>query len=174
MKSRPSATVETDLTMWSASAALKSGGVTAEPYREVDTATCAWRDARLKLAKVGLRPTRQRVLLGWLLFSRGKRHVTAEMLFEEAMNAGMPVSLATVYNVLNRFTAAGLLQQIGVDGSKTYFDTNTADHHHLFVEEQRSLMDIPSVNVDLHELPPALSGYEVARIELVVRLKRKN
>ena len=92
-------------------------------------------DVRTMLRKVGLRPTRQRMALGWILFAKGDRHLTAEMLFEEASKARVPVSLATVYNTLNQFTEVGLLRQVAVDGSKTYFDTNVSDHHHFFVEE---------------------------------------
>jgi Fur family iron response transcriptional regulator len=125
------------------------------------------------LRKVGLRPTRQRLELGWLLFSKGDRHLTAEMLFEEASKARVPVSLATVYNTLNQFTDAGLLRQVAVDGSKTYFDTNVSDHHHFFVEDENALVDIPSAKITVTEMPAALEGYEVARVEVVVRLKRK-
>ncbi len=96
------------------------------------------------LRKVGLRPTRQRMELGWILFAKGDRHLTAEMLFEEASKARVPVSLATVYNTLNQFTDVGLLRQVAVDGSKTYFDTNVSDHHHFFVEDANALVDIPS------------------------------
>ena len=79
------------------------------------------------LRQVGLRPTRQRMALGWLLFGKGDRHLTAEMLYEEATRAKVPVSLATIYNTLHQFTEAGLLRQVAVDGSKTYFDTNVSD-----------------------------------------------
>jgi Fur family transcriptional regulator, iron response regulator len=134
---------------------------------------CPWHDVRAMLRKVGLRPTRQRMELGWLLFSKGDRHLTAEMLFEEASNARVPVSLATVYNTLNQFTDVGLLRQVAVDGSKTYFDTNTSDHHHFFVEGQNALVDIPSTSVSIGDLPQVLEGYEIARVDVVVRLKRK-
>jgi Fur family transcriptional regulator, iron response regulator len=134
---------------------------------------CPWHDVRAMLRKVGLRPTRQRMELGWLLFSKGDRHLTAEMLFEEASNARVPVSLATVYNTLNQFTDVGLLRQVAVDGSKTYFDTNTSDHHHFFVEGQNALVDIPSTSVSIGDLPQVLDGYEIARVDVVVRLKRK-
>ena len=78
------------------------------------------------LRQVGLRPTRQRMALGWILFAKGDRHLTAEMLYEEATKAKVPVSLATVYNTLHQFTEVGLLRQVAVDGSKTYFDTNVS------------------------------------------------
>jgi len=134
---------------------------------------CPWHDVNEMLQSVGLRPTRQRMALGWLLFGKGERHLTAEMLYEEATLAKVPVSLATVYNTLNQFTDAGLLRQVAVDGSKTYFDTNVSDHHHFFVEGDNALVDIPSAKVLVSEMPTALDGYEIARVEVVVRLKRK-
>ncbi|KAF0119776.1 MAG: Fur family transcriptional regulator iron response regulator, partial [Xanthobacteraceae bacterium] len=85
---------------------------------------CPIHDVRSMLREVGLRPTRQRMALGWILFAKGDRHVTAEMLYDEATKARVPVSLATVYNTLHQFTEAGLLREIAVDGSKAYFDTN--------------------------------------------------
>src|SRR5215467_10723998 len=114
--------------------AAPSARLTAVPHPEAQRvdARCPWQDVRTMLRKVGLRPTRQRMELGWILFSKGDRHLTAEMLFEEASKARVPVSLATVYNTLNQFTDVGLLRQVAVDGSKTYFDTNTSDHHHFF------------------------------------------
>ncbi len=134
---------------------------------------CPWHDVKTMLRDVGLRPTRQRMALGWMLFGKGDRHVTAEILYEEALSAKVPVSLATIYNTLHQFTEAGLLRQVAVDGSKTYFDTNVSDHHHFFVEGENDLVDIPpsAVVVDSTPVPP--EGYEVARIDVVVRLRRK-
>ncbi len=90
---------------------------------------CPLSDLRDRLRRAGLRPTRQRLSLGWLLFGRGDRHLTAEMLYDEAMRAKVPVSLATVYNTLHQFTEVGLLRQLALDGSKAYFDTNPSEHH---------------------------------------------
>src|SRR6202166_785901 len=112
-----------------------------------DLTGCPWHDVKAKLREVGLRPTRQRMALGWILFGKGDRHVTAEMLYEEANKAKVPVSLATIYNTLHQFTQAGLLRQVAIDGSKTYFDTNASDHHHFFIEDQNDLMDIPATDV---------------------------
>lgn len=134
---------------------------------------CPFSDLRDKLRRVGLRPTRQRVSLGWLLFGKGDRHVSAEMLYEEAMRARVPVSLATVYNTLHQFTEAGLLRQLAVDGSKAYFDTNATDHHHFFIEKDDVLMDVPGEGVSVADLPEPPEGYEVARVDVVVRLRRK-
>ena len=98
---------------------------------------------RETLKEAGLRPTRQRVALGNILFGRGHRHVSAEGLHEEAVAARVPVSLATVYNALHQFTEVGLLREIAVDGTKTYFDTNTDNHHHFFDESSGAVSDIP-------------------------------
>jgi Fur family transcriptional regulator, iron response regulator len=134
---------------------------------------CPLSDLRDKLRRVGLRPTRQRVSLGWLLFGKGNRHITAELLYEEAMRARVPVSLATVYNTLHQFTQAGLLRQLAVDGTKAYFDTNPSEHHHFFVEQDEILMDVPSDCVRVSDLPEPPAGMEIARVDVVVRLRRK-
>ena len=134
---------------------------------------CPWHDVNEMLQAAGLRPTRQRMALGWLLFGKGARHLTAEMLYEEASHAKVPVSLATVYNTLHQFTEVGLLRQVAVDGSKAYFDTNNSEHHHFFIEDQNDLMDIPSSDVVVGKAPVAPEGYEIARIDVVVRLRRK-
>jgi Fur family transcriptional regulator, iron response regulator len=134
---------------------------------------CPWHDVKTMLRDVGLRPTRQRMALGWILFAKGDRHLTAEMLYEEASKAKVPVSLATVYNTLHQFTDVGLLRQVAVDGSKTYFDTNTTSHHHFFVEGENALVDIPGAEKIVDKTPDAPPGYEIARIDVVVRLRRK-
>ena len=134
---------------------------------------CPWHDVKSMLRDVGLRPTRQRMALGWILFAKGDRHLTAEMLYEEATKAKVPVSLATVYNTLHQFTDVGLLRQVAVDGSKTYFDTNTTAHHHFFVEGDNALVDIPGAAEMVTKTPAAPAGYEIARIDVVVRLRRK-
>jgi Fur family iron response transcriptional regulator len=134
---------------------------------------CPWHDVKALLRGVGLRPTRQRMALGWILFGKGDRHLTAEMLYEEATKAKVPVSLATIYNTLHQFTDVGLLRQVAVDGSKTYFDTNVSAHHHFFLEDDNALVDIPGTDVIVGKAPTPPEGYEVARIDVVVRLRRK-
>ena len=158
---------------------LPSGltGPTLQPpaaLAPVDRTGCPWHDVKEKLREVGLRPTRQRMALGWILFAKGDRHITAELLYEEAGNAKVPVSLATVYNTLHQFTDVGLLRQVAVDGSKTYFDTNASDHHHFFVEDENALVDIPATEAVMDKLPTPPPGYKIARVDIVVRLKRKD
>src|SRR5436189_5978422 len=111
--------------------------------RQPSLTGCPWHDVNEMLQAAGLRPTRQRMALGWLLFGKGARHLTAEMLYEEATHAKVPVSLATVYNTLNQLTDAGLLRQVSVDGSNTYFDTNVSAHHHRYLENSHELVHIP-------------------------------
>jgi Fur family transcriptional regulator, iron response regulator len=122
----------------------------------------------------GLRPTRQRVALAELLFAKGDRHLSAEELHEEALGVGVAVSLATVYNTLHQFTDAGLLRILSIEGSRTYFDTNTSDHHHFFVEGENRVMDIDSGNVTISNLPEPPEGMEVANVDIVVRLRPKS
>jgi Fur family iron response transcriptional regulator len=127
---------------------------------------------RSRLLAAGLRPTRQRVALGGLLFRKGDRHVTAERLFEEATAARLPVSLATVYNTLHQFTTVGLLREIAIDGARVYFDTNTSEHHHFLVKDGDGLYDIPGSHVDVSNLPEPPPGLKIARIDVVVRLRK--
>ena len=130
-------------------------------------------DCRDLLRQAGLRPTRQRMMLGEFLFSNGGRHVTADMIYTEAATANMPISRATVYNTLNQFTEAGLLRQIGIDGTKSFFDTNPGAHHHFFVDHEDRLLDVPAPGVEIDRLPEPLPGYEISRIDVVLHLRRK-
>lgn len=134
---------------------------------------CPWHDVNEMLQSVGLRPTRQRMALGWLLFSKGARHLTAEMLYEEATLAKVPVSLATVYNTLNQLTESGLLRQVSVDGTKTYFDTNVTSHNHFYLENSHELVDIADPHLVLQKMPDIPEGYEISRIDVVIRLRKK-
>ena len=127
----------------------------------------------MRVRDAGLRPTRQRIALAELLFAKGDRHLSAEELHEEALSAGVPVSLATVYNALHQFTESGLLRILAVEGSKTYFDTNTSDHHHFFIEGETRVFDIESGPVTVTNLPEPPEGMEIANVDIVVRLRPK-
>src|SRR5216110_840167 len=139
-----------------------AAGDSASSRARVDLTGCPWHDVKAMLRQVGLRPTRQRMALGWILFAKGDRHLTAEMLYEEAAKAKVPVSLATVYNSLHQFTEVGLLRQVAVDGSKAYFDTNVSEHHHFFVEGENAVVDIPGSDVIVDKQPTPPDGYEIA------------
>lgn len=125
--------------------------------------------ARLRYA--GLRPTRQRIALAKLLFQAKERHVTAEDLHEEALSAGISVSLATIYNTLHQFTQKELLREVVVKPGRSYFDTNTDEHHHFFHEKTGRLEDIPSNQIYVSALPDAPKGTKVRRIEVIVRVE---
>jgi Fur family iron response transcriptional regulator len=127
-----------------------------------------------RLRSAGLRPTRQRVALGMLLFGGEDRHVSAEMLHAEALTTGEQVSLATVYNTLHQFTGAGLLRELAIDGGKAYFDTNTSNHNHFFIETEGELMDIPGDSIRVDGLPEPPEGMRVSHIDVVVRLVPKD
>jgi len=122
------------------------------------------------LRGAGLRPTRQRVALGVLLFGSGDRHVTAELLHEEAQARKVPVSLATIYNTLHQFTEVGLLREVAVEGAKAYFDTNTSNHYHFFCEHSGKLMDIDTDQIRIEGLPEAPDGMTIDRVDVLVRL----
>jgi Fur family iron response transcriptional regulator len=123
-----------------------------------------------QLRAAGLRPTRQRVALAELLFGRGDRHVTAEMLHAEALQNGIAVSLATIYNTIHQFVQAGLLREVAIEGSKTYFDTNTSNHYHFFFEKDGILVDIEASDLKLENLPEPPEGMEIKRIDVLVRI----
>ena len=124
-----------------------------------------------RLRNAGLRPTRQRLALAKLLFDSHDRHVTAEILHGEALDANVRVSLATVYNTLHQVNEANLLREIVVDSGRSYFDTNISDHHHIFNEDSRELMDIEEDSIGLTGLPAIAAGQEVSRIDVIVRVK---
>lgn len=134
-------------------------------------AGCPFHNVRMKLCAAGLRPTRQRLALGWLLFAKGDRHLTAENLQEEAQASRVSISLATIYNSLNQFSQAGLLREIAIDGSRTYFDTNVSDHHHFLIEGTNVLIDIPRVAIDQDGLPRPPAGKSISGVDVIIRLR---
>jgi Fur family transcriptional regulator, iron response regulator len=131
---------------------------------------CPLRDVRGLLKKANLRPTRQRIALGWMLFAKGDRHLTAESLYDEAQKAKLPVSLATIYNTLHQFTTAGLIREVAADGARAIFDTNMREHHHYLIEGEDTVLDIPPLKLGEMPIPP--QGYEISRVEVVVRLRK--
>jgi len=122
------------------------------------------------LRGAGLRPTRQRLALARLLFDKGDRHVTAEQLHGEAVSAAVPVSLATVYNTLHQFIAAGLLREVVVNPGRSYFDTNVSDHHHFFLEDSGRLVDIPGDRIDVSNVPAPPTGTAIRRVDVIIRV----
>lgn len=126
-----------------------------------------------QLRDAGLKPTRQRIAIADFLFNDGHKHVSAEDLYTEIERAGMQVSLATVYNTLHQFTDAGLLREVGVDGAKNYFDTNTHDHQHFFLEDTNEVFDADDLKISKADIPNVPDDMEVVRVDVVVRLRKK-
>jgi Fur family transcriptional regulator, iron response regulator len=147
----------------------RGAAVSAPPSRPL--AGCPFHDIRMKLSAAGLRPTRQRIALAWLLFAKGDRHLTAENLQDEAQASRVSISLATIYNSLHQFTQAGLLREIAIDGSRTYFDTNVLDHHHFLVEGTNTLIDIPRIAVNQHDLPLPPEGKSIVGVDIIIRVR---
>jgi Fur family iron response transcriptional regulator len=124
------------------------------------------------LRMAGLRPTRQRIALAELLFAGPHRHVSAEELHAEASAARVNVSLATIYNTLHQFQEAGLLREVAIDASRSYFDTDTSDHHHFYLEDEQRVVDIPATSIVIGGLPAAPEGMIVTHVDVIVRVKR--
>jgi Fur family iron response transcriptional regulator len=124
-----------------------------------------------RLKRAGLRPTRQRLALASLMFREDDRHMTAEQLFGEAQEAEVKVSLATIYNTLHQFTDAGLLREVVMEPGRSYFDTNTDDHHHFYFEGTGQLCDIPGASVRLSCCPTPPEGMTISRVEVIIRLE---
>lgn len=144
-------------------AEAETQGVTASRARGI-----AW------LGRAGLRPTRQRVALAVLLVGDGcNRHVTAEGLYADAQRRGDKVALATVYNTLRAFCDAGLMQEVTVDGTRSYFDTRTDQHPHFYWEDTSELTDAPVSELEISRLPAVPAGAEIARVDVVIRLRRR-
>ena len=144
---------------------MKNTNISDDSYAMIDQ----W------LAKGSLRPTRQRVILAQRLIGDGQnRHVTAESLFAISNDKKVKVSLATVYNTLRAFCDAGLMREITVDGAKSYFDTNMTDHAHFYWEDTFELIDAPADQLKISVLPDVPAGAEIAKVDVVIRLRRKS
>ncbi len=126
------------------------------------------------LRSVGLRPTRQRQALARLMLARGPRHFSAEQLYDDARIAVDDVSLATIYNTLHQFNDAGLLRELVIESGRSYFDTNTSEHHHFYDEDTGSLSDIPAEAMVVNAFPDAPEGREICRVDVVVRVRSHN
>lgn len=163
----------TAIAPWLASDALSAHGEAATPAPPIAGDELSDHPCAELLRGAGLRLTRQRLLLGSLLFSGSGRHVSAEMLHVEARATDVEISLATVYNTLHQLTEAGLLRQIGVDGSKSFFDTSPGTHHHFFFDGEDRLMDVPDSVVLFDKLPEPLPGYVLSRVDVIVHLRKK-
>ncbi|SDP05535.1 iron response transcriptional regulator IrrA [Phyllobacterium sp. OV277] len=126
---------------------------------------------RDRIKAAGLRPTKQRIALGEILFRAHQGHTTAEQLHRQTIKSGVRLSLATVYNTLNQFADAGLLSKVNLDGEQSYFDINISDHHHFYIEAQDLLIDIPADQLTFGKLPSPPEGYRISKIDVLIGLE---
>jgi len=123
-----------------------------------------------RLQACGIRVTAQRLQIAELLL-RADQHLSAEQVAEALERAGQRVSKATVYNTLNLFAARGLIRQLSVDVTRSWFDSNVNAHYHFHDEVSGSLTDVALPEVQFSRLPAPPPGMEVAGIDMVIRLR---
>ena len=128
------------------------------------------------LKKNNIRPTKQRMILAKLLFEKGRRHISAEELYDEVRKEERKISLATIYNTLKQFSQIGLIREIVVDQNKSLYCTNNESHYHLYIEDEGKIIDIPTKNIDLNipSLPACLKLHNIDIIVRIRTLKDKN
>ena len=126
-----------------------------------------------KLRSSGLRPTKQRVEIAKFLFEREKTfHFTVESLNKLLTKKSISkIALATIYNTVHAFKAAGHLSEVEVRGNKTYFDTNVSNHHHFYDSETAELIDIDANDIIIQKIPKAPNGKKIKNVEVFINLK---
>ena len=129
-----------------------------------------------RLRASGLRPTKQRLAVCKILFQRKETfHFTIEKLKKiTEKNSRKKISIATLYNTVNAFKKSGYLKEISLKGNKTFFDTNTKNHHHFYDEDSSQLIDIKNQNVSVNNLPIAPKGKKIKDIEIIIRVANNN
>ena len=130
-------------------------------------------DILKKLRSSGLRPTKQRVEIAKFLFEREKTfHFTVESLNKFlTKKSSSKIALATIYNTVHAFKAAGHLSEVEVRGNKTYFDTNVSNHHHFYDSETSELIDIDANDIIIQKIPKAPNGKKIKNVEVFINLK---
>ena len=137
---------------------------------EVYNPLTAYNSAISKLEKNGIRATKQRRVLAKLIFDKGKRHISAENLYDEVKKEERKISMATVYNTLKQFTNLGLIREIVVDQNKSLYCNNNQSHYHLYIEDEGKVIDIPTKNIDL-DIPSIPACLQLHDIDVIVRIR---
>ena len=125
-----------------------------------------------RLRSSGLRPTKQRLTICKVLFDRKETfHFTIDNLKKKIeRNTKSKISLATVYNTVHAFRNNGYLKEISLQGNKTFFDTNSAAHHHFYDQDTGVLMDIKNEDINVSKLPSAPKGKKIKEIEVTISI----
>jgi len=129
-----------------------------------------------KLRDSGLRPTKQRIKICQLLFKSEKTfHFTInDLAVLIKKNLNQKVSLATIYNTVHAFKKKGYLKEISINSEKTYFDTNTSNHHHFIDESTNEIVDLKNDEVGKIKIKKNLRGKKVKSIEVLVKVENSN
>ena len=125
---------------------------------------------RLKL--YGLRPTRARTRIGMMLLNKPK-HLSAEQVHEKLKQKGYTISKATVYNTLNAFSECGIVREVTIDPSRTYYDSTTTPHNHFYNVDTGQLMDIASDDMSVENIPRLPDNTQIQDLEIVVKISNK-
>lgn len=124
------------------------------------------------LRQHGVSPTRQRVVIARVLFSRAQ-HLAAEEIWELANGQDPATSKATVYNTLNLLSERGLIREVIARPGKVYYDSNTSPHHHFYDVNSGMLTDIRSEEIELSRLPDLPADVVAEGVEIIVRVRTK-
>ena len=125
-----------------------------------------------KLKLYGLRPTRARTRIGMILLDKPK-HLSADQVHEKLKLKGYTISKATVYNTLNAFAKYGIVSEVTIDPSRTYYDSTTKAHHHFFNVDTGQLMDIASDDISVENIPRLPDNTQIQDLEIVVKISNK-
>ena len=130
-------------------------------------------DILKKLRSSRLRPTKQRVEIAKFLFERDKTfHFTVESLNKLlTKKSTSKIALATIYNTVHAFKAAGHLSEVEVRGNRTYFDSNVSNHHHFYDSDTSELIDIDANDIIIQKIPKAPNGKKIKNVEVFINLK---
>ena len=129
-----------------------------------------------KLRSSGLRPTKQRLKICEVLFDRDKTfHFTINDLAKDiSEQLNEKISLATVYNTVHAFKNKGYLKEISINSDKSYFDTNTTNHHHFFDEDTNELIDCGEQIVETPKIKKNISGKKINSVEVLIKVATDN
>ena len=129
-----------------------------------------------KLREAGLRPTKQRVKICEILFNREKTfHFTINDLAKKiSEDLNQKISLATVYNTVHAIHKKGYLKEIAINSDKSYFDTNTSDHHHFYDEDTNELIDCDQNHIDSINIKNNITGKKINSVEVLIKVASDN
>jgi len=129
-----------------------------------------------ELRKAGLKVTLPRVKILQMLESSVQRHLSAEDVYKQLLEAGEDVGLATVYRVLTQFESAGLVVRHNFDGGHSVFELERGDHHdHMVCVETGKVIEFHNDEIEkLQQTIAEEAGYELTDHSLVLYVRPKS